>query len=99
MGMMKTLITGLILAAGLAVSTSAQIVVRIGPPRAQVEHRPPSPGRDYVWVSGYQSWNGNSHQWAPGRWEHPPNRHNNHWEKHHWEKRNGGWVLIEGRWR
>jgi hypothetical protein len=97
--MMKTLLAALIISAGLAIPAYSQISIRIGPPRAQVQRRPPSPGRGYVWIQGYQNWNGNGHQWTPGRWEQPPNRRQKHWDKHHWVKRNGGWVLIEGRWR
>jgi len=91
---------GLILAAGLALTASAQVVVRIGPPRAQVERRPQSPGRGYVWVQGYQNWDGNRHSWTNGRWEQPP-QGRRRWEKHHWvkQRRGGGWVLVAGRWR
>lgn len=95
---MKTLLTTLILAAGLIIPATAQVVVRIGPPRTQAERRPPSPGRGYVWVPGYQNWNGSRYEWAAGRWERPP-QGRKHWDKHRWVKRNGGWVLVEGRWR
>jgi len=81
-----------------ALSLAAEVVVRVAPPRAVVEHRGTAPGRDYVWVSGYHNWNGTSHVWVPGHWEQPPHAHAR-WEAHHWVKRNGGWVLVEGRWR
>lgn len=97
--MIKNIITGLILAAGLAITASAaDIIVRIGPPRNQVERRPVSPGRGYIWQPGYQNWNGNSHVWVGGRWEQPPRR-GARWESHRWQKRRGEWVLVEGRWR
>ena len=96
---MKRFLTGLILAGGLAMTASAaEVVVRIAPPRAIVERRPPPPARDYVWVQGYHNWDGNAHVWVPGRWEQPPRAHAR-WEAHHWVRRNGGWVLVEGRWR
>jgi hypothetical protein len=96
-GMKKTLITSLILT-GLAMTAPAEVVVRIGPPHAQVERRPPTPGRGYVWIPGYQNWDGRAHVWVPGRWEMPPRGHR-HWQAHHWVKRHDGWVLVEGRWR
>lgn len=97
--MIKTLVIGLILAAGSATMASAvDVFVRIGPPRSIVELRSISPGRGYVWQPGYQNWNGNSHNWAPGRWEQSPPGHGR-WQQHRWVKRRGGWVLVEGHWR
>ena len=97
--MVKKIISGMILAAGLAVSASAaDVYVRIGPPRPIVERRPISPARGYVWVPGYHNWDGRSYVWVAGRWEQPP-RARARWQKHHWVKQRGGWVLVEGRWR
>lgn len=95
---MNRILAKLLLVVALAGTASAEIVVRIGPPRSVVQRRPPAPGRGYVWIPGYQNWNGRSHEWTQGRWEQPPRR-NAHWERHRWQKRNGGWVLVEGRWR
>src|SRR5262245_55213528 len=89
---------GLALALGLAFSAAADdVVVRVAPPHARVEHRPARPDRDYVWQSGYYRWDGNRHNWVEGRWERPPH-HGAHWVAHHWEKRHGGWVFVEGHW-
>jgi hypothetical protein len=97
--MLRKLILGISLAAGLALNVPAQeVVVRVRPPHAVVEHRPARPGREYVWVGGYHRWDGRAYVWVPGRWERPPHEHAR-WEAHHWEKRHGGWVLVEGRWR
>lgn len=76
----------------------AQIVVRIAPPAPVVEHygRPPHPG--WVWIDGYQSWNGHRYVWVRGHWAHPP-RPGAVWVAHRWEQRGGGWILIEGHWR
>ena len=96
--MMKRFLTGLILAGGLAMTASADVVIRVGPPRAIVERRGPPPGAGYVWVQGYHRWDGERHVWVEGRWDRPPHPHAR-WEAHRWAKRRGGWVLIEGHWR
>ena len=98
--MIKQILTGMILAAGLAVTASAaDIVIRVGPPRNQVERRPVSPGRGYVWQPGYQSYSGNAYSWTGGRWEQPP-RARARWQQHRWQRqRDGNWVLVQGRWR
>ena len=96
---MKRLFAGLILATGLAMTASAaEVIVRTAPPRDIAERRPPSPGRDYVWIPGYHNWDGHSHVWVAGRWEQPPHAHAR-WERHRWVRRDGGYVLVEGRWR
>lgn len=93
-------LAGLVFAGALACGSAmaADIVVRVGPPRPVHEVRVVRPGPDYVWVSGYHRYEGNRYEWVPGRWERPPHAHAR-WEAHHWVKRNGGWVLIDGRWR
>ena len=95
---MKRFLTALILAGGLAVMYADDVVVRVAPPRAVVEHRGRAPGRDYVWVPGYQRWDGNRYEWIQGKWDRPPHP-GARWEAHRWVRRNGGWVMVEGRWR
>ena len=98
--MIKQILTGMILAAGLAVTASAaDVVIRVGPPRNQVERRSVSPGRDYVWQPGYHNYSGNAYSWTNGRWEQPPRR-GARWQQHRWQRqRDGNWVLVDGRWR
>ena len=96
--MIRKILAGLILSGGLAMMTYAdEVVVRVAPPRAVVEHRGHAPGRDYVWVPGYQRWDNDHYVWNAGRWDRPPTP-GQRWESHRWVKRNGGWVMIEGRW-
>src|SRR5579862_8240550 len=96
----KQSLAALLIGAGMSMSAAmaAEVVVRVAPPAAIVEHRSPSPGRDYVWIPGYHNWDGHRHVWVAGRWELPPHPHAR-WEAHRWEKRGDGWVLVEGRWR
>ena len=97
--MVKKTLMGLIFAGFLAVSApAADVVIRLAPPRIRVERRPVRPGPNHVWISGYHRWDGNAYQWQGGRWEEPPVGHRR-WEAHHYVRRNGGYVLVEGRWR
>jgi hypothetical protein len=90
---------GIIFLGTLAFRAAAQeIVVRVAPPHAIHERRERSPGRDYVWVSGYHRWDGHAYAWNGGGWEQPPRPHA-HWQAHRWVHRHDGWVLEEGRWR
>lgn len=90
---------GFAFAGALAFSAApANVVVRIGPPHAVSERRPPRPNRNHVWVSGYQRWDGNAYAWNGGRWEQPP-RPRARWVAHRWTHQRGGWVLVEGHWR
>jgi hypothetical protein len=91
---------GLVFAGALAFSAgAADFVIRIAPPRAVVERRPASPGRNYVWIAGYQNWNGNGYNWTPGRWEQPP-QPRARWVAHRYTRqKGGGWVFVQGHWR
>lgn len=96
--MLRKGLLSLVFAGALAFNAMAEVVVKVGPPAAVVETRPVSPGPNYVWVDGYQQWNGNAYVWVPGRWDVPPRPHAR-WVAHHWVHRHGGWVMVEGRWR
>jgi len=77
----------------------AQTVVRIAPPppvRVGVIGVAPHPG--YVWIGGYQSWNGNGYVWVAGRWVRPP-RAGVIWVSPRWVRSGGGWVFHKGYWR
>jgi len=93
----KFLLTGLFAGALLA-PLSAEVVVRIAPPRPQHERRIPPPGRGYVWTPGYQRWDGRGYSWVGGTWVRPP-RARAHWVAPHWVKRHHDWVFVEGHWR
>jgi hypothetical protein len=77
---------------------AADIVVHIRPPRPIVQRRVPAPARGYVWLPGYQNWNGRSYVWVPGRWAFPP-RPRAHWVPPRWVHRGHNWVFIQERWR
>jgi hypothetical protein len=82
----------------LPAASYAQVVVRIGPPPPVVERRPPPPDRSYVWISGYQRWDGARYVWTPGRWDRPPHP-GAHWVAHRWVHHGDHWEMQEGHWR
>jgi len=86
------------LAVGAGTAQAADVVVRIAPPRAVVEHRGHAPGRDYVWVPGYYRWEGNHYTWERGRWDKPPHGHAK-WIAPRWSHQRNGYVFSEGHWR
>jgi hypothetical protein len=97
--MLRKGLIALVFASGLTLTTAfAEVIVKVAPPAAVVETRPAAPGADYVWIPGYQQWNGTAYVWAPGRWELPPRPHAR-WVAHRWVHRNGGYVLVEGHWK
>jgi hypothetical protein len=82
-----------------AAAYSAEVVVRMAPPRPQsvvVVGR--APGPKYVWIGGYYRWNGTRYVWVAGRWMLPP-RAGVVWVAPRWVPRNGGYVFVAGRWR
>jgi hypothetical protein len=90
---------GLVFVGALAFSAaSAEVIVRITPPAAIVETQGAAPGPGYVWVAGYQRWDGNAFGWTPGVWQQAPHP-GARWVAHRWVRRHGGWVMVEGRWR
>jgi hypothetical protein len=97
--MMLKRVIGLVFAGAMAWSAmAADIVVRIGPPRAVRDRRERRPSRRHVWISGYQRWDGHAYSWNRGRWEQPP-RERARWVRHHWVHQRSGWVFVEGHWR
>lgn len=77
----------------------AQVVVRVAPPppaSVAVIGRAPGPG--YVWIGGYQRWDGRAYVWVPGRWVLPP-RPGVVWISPRWVHTGGGWVFHKGYWR
>ena len=85
--------------AALCVGTgSAEVVVRVGPPRPRIERRLVRPGAGYAWVGGFHRWDGRAYVWVPGRWELPP-RERAVWIAPRWERRRYGYRFVDGRWR
>ena len=78
-------------------AAAADVYVRVGPPRPEVEAPPPRPGVGFVWTPGYHRWDGGRYVWVPGAWVRPP-RPRAHWVRAHWVHRPRGWVLVEGHW-
>lgn len=94
----KLVLAGLLSLSLLPVATNAQVVVRIGPPAAVVEHPGPPPGPGFVWIAGFHRWDGGRYVWVPGHYERPPHR-GARWVPARWQHRHGGWVMTEGHWR
>ena len=68
------------------------------PPPPMMEPVIVSPGPGYVWVQGYQTWNGNRYVWVPGHWEsRPMGMHR--WVAGHWRHNGHGWYWVPGHWR
>ncbi|WP_263357316.1 hypothetical protein [Acidicapsa ligni] len=96
---MKKYILALLLAISLApVASIAQVVVQIRPPAPVYERRGRPPGVGYIWIGGYQRWDGRRYVWTPGRWDRPPRR-GARWIAPRWERRRGRYVFHDGRWR
>jgi len=97
---LKKLLLTAVMGIGLGIGSASaeEVVVRVGPPRAVVEHRVVRPSRRHVWIAGYHRWDGNAYVWVPGRWELPPREHAV-WVAPRWRHRHDGWVFVEGRWR
>lgn len=72
--------------------------VRVAPPPPAYERPNAAPGRGYVWVPGYQRWDGQRYIWSSGRWVLPP-RPAAVWVPGHWDRSAYGWHWVGGRWR
>jgi hypothetical protein len=86
------------IALSVGVASAADVVVRTAPPPVRVERRPVRPSPRYVWVSGYDRWNGYGYVWVPGRWVLPP-RGRTAWVAPRWDHRQRGYVFVAGYWR
>jgi WXXGXW repeat (2 copies) len=85
-------------ALGIGAAQAADIVVKVAPPHAVVEHRDARPSPQHVWVGGYHRWDGNAYVWEKGRWEIPPHP-GAKWVAPRWNHRKDGYVFVEGSWR
>ena len=97
--MLRKGLMALVFAGALAgAAEAADIRVTIAPPRARVERRSVMPGRGYVWVPGFYSWDGRAYAWRAGEWQRPPHARA-HWVAPRWRRHGHEWVFVEGRWR
>ena len=97
--MVKKIVLALLFAFTLCpVASFAQIAIRIGPPPRMHEDRGQRPERGYVWINGYQRYEGDHYVWTPGRWERPPQQ-NQRWVAHRWARHGDHYEMQEGHWR
>ncbi len=75
-----------------------RLYVRVGPPSPIIEARVVAPGPGYVWIDGYQRWDGSRYSWVAGRWSLPP-RPRARWVSGRWARDRRGWYYQEGHWR
>lgn len=74
------------------------VYVDEAPPPARVEVISAPPGREFVWIAGYWTWN-DEYVWMPGHWAHPPRR-NLHWAPGRWHRgKHHQWYWEPGHWR
>jgi hypothetical protein len=93
----RALLAGALLLGGTL--AFAQTVIRISPPppvRVGVVGVAPAPG--YLWIGGYQRWNGSSYVWVAGKWARPP-RVGVVWVSPRYVRSGSGWVFYKGYWR
>jgi opacity protein-like surface antigen len=97
---MRKLFLSTMLALGVAMGSAyaADVVVKVAPPKAVVEHRGTAPSKDHVWVGGYHRWDGHNYVWEKGRWEMPPHPHAA-WVAPRWTHHKEGYVFTEGHWK
>jgi hypothetical protein len=107
MNQVKTVLSGLVLAAGLSAALSGCVVVpdqghyvggvvMVAPPAPRVEVIGVAPTPGYVWLGGYWDWVGGRHVWVGGHWSAPHPGY--HWEAHSWVRAGDGWRMQRGRW-
>jgi hypothetical protein len=67
------------------------------PPPLRIELRPAAPAAHWFWVEGHWRWDGQRHQWEPGRWVEP--RHGESHVPARWALEGGIWVYHPARWQ
>jgi len=76
-----------------------QAVVVSEPPRPRHEESGPAPHTGWVWQAGYWNHVNERYVWVPGVWGVPPQGFHA-WDAAHWVRdKQGGWVLVRGRWK
>jgi hypothetical protein len=96
--MKKILATVLLTLTLFPAAALAQTVIVVRPPPPIVERPGPVPGPRYVWIPGYQRWNGRSYVWVRGHYVIPP-RAGAVWVPPRYAQRPGGYVFVAGHWR
>jgi hypothetical protein len=97
-----SIVFGVLLLVGGGTAANAQVSfgITIGrPPAARVEHRPPRPGAESVWVNGYWYPVDGRYVWHEGYWSRPPYG-GAHWVNPRYSNRqfyNGYWDGDRGR--
>lgn len=81
----------------VAVQPPPEIIVTQRPPPPRREVVTIAPARDYVWIPGYWTWNG-QWAWVAGHWEARPHPRAV-WVTGHWSPRRQGYVWVPGYWR
>jgi len=82
----------------VANTAGGQTVATQPPPPPQTEVVTTCPGPDFIWISGYWGWSGNTYVWFPGYWGRPPHPHAV-WVGGYWGHGHGGWYWRGGYWR
>jgi len=103
MNLKKTLVAGMIAAAGVTaapafaeVGISIGIGVPVAPPAVIYEPVPPPPAVGYVWVPGYWGWHNDHYVWIRGR--HVYGRPGYAWAPDRWERHGDRWHHVHGGW-
>lgn len=73
------------------------IVIQKPPEPQAPEGSPERPGSEYVWVSGYWTWQNNRYTWMTGHWIVPPYS-GAKWVKPHTEPEADAFRFYEGHW-
>lgn len=77
-----------------------EVEIRVGrsaPPSARHEHKPPRPGRGFLWLKGSWGWHENDWTWMPGRWERPGQR-GVKWVKARYRRDGNAWRYEPAHW-
>ena len=82
----------------IGIAQAEDVVVKVRPPKAVVEHRSARPSREHVWVGGYHRWDGKAYAWQPGGWEKRPHAHAV-WVAPRYTHHRDGYVFVAGHWR
>jgi WXXGXW repeat (2 copies) len=87
-----------VLMLGGILATAQTVIVVAPPPPVRMGVVGVAPGPGYVWIDGYQRWNGTRYVWVSGRWVRPP-RPGVVWVAPRYIHRSNGWVYRRGYWR